>query len=138
MNQTQRAPSPSEIKSRIIKELNETSDAVKALRTPPFHIKEVFDLVVEIVSMVEHFALPHMNGATKRAIANGVIAWVDREFRITQIIYKSLFGKFFLFKLIPAGFKRTLIREVMEMAVGIIVMVLNKVLWKAESESESE
>ncbi len=73
MNQTKRVSSPAEIRDRIIRELKETSDAVFALRTPPFKIKEVFNLLIEIVSMIEAFAPAHMNGATKRAIANGVI-----------------------------------------------------------------
>jgi len=127
-----RVLSPGEIKEKVIKQLDGTSAAVQALRDPPFKLMEVFDLMTEIISTVEAFALPHMGGKTKRAIANGVFRWADQSFGLSKMLYKALTGSFFLFKLIPGSLRRALVGKIAEIIIDLIVMVLNKVLWKPD------
>lgn len=133
-----RTQSPGEIRDKVIEQLRETSEAALALKTPPFEVMEIFNLLTEIVSTVEAFALPHMGGKTKRAIANGVFKWADQTFGLSKILYKALTGSSFIFKLIPGPLRRLLIEKVMQIAIDLIVLVLNKTIWKPAPHTSTE
>ena len=116
-----------QIKRDVIRELEENSVAIQALIDPPFKLQEVFDVITEAIELIEKIAPDGTPGVVKRAIAEGMIEWLDKKFKITATIVSMV---------LPRGLRwlpiKWIVRKIFPAMIDVIVRLLNKYVWKKE------
>ncbi len=119
------------MKRRVITELNENCVAAERLATPPFEFGEVLDVITEAIELIEAISPPEMSGRDKRAVVAGVIEWLDNKFNITATVVKSLVPKWL--RWLPI---RRIVKAIFPAMIDIIVRLLNKYVWKVDTDTE--
>lgn len=121
---------PGEVQEAVKRELQESSEALKALLSGKFHIEEVLELVSEVVELIEELSPAHMTGEQKHAIAEGIYSWVDERFNIEQVIFEKIDQVLGWLKWLPFGLKGRIVSVVVGFIIKAIVAAFNASIWK--------
>ena len=117
--------SAGDVKRAVIKELDQNSETVKAILTPPLTAQKVLDFITEAIELVEVLSPDNITGEQKKAIVSGVIEWANEKFGITDAILCAIIPRWL--RWLP--FKRIATR-LFPILIDFIVSVLNRYVWK--------